>query len=199
MPIGLHSFQNAREKGCILVDETDIIYRLMHKKTSFFLSGPGRFGKGFFGNLKSCGDFIKFGFVTGATKFPNNLVDISDKQYATTCGLTQVVACYGKEIDALAQELKISHEECFWILQDMCGGYCFQQDGGMVYNPYSVMKTFFTKKLSSRWQGTGTLGFLEKRLKETDFDVRKFTNGTPYGNMSLLLGFPSKEVEGWFD
>ncbi len=46
--------------------------------------------KGFFGNLKSCGDFIGFIFITSATRYPNNLIDISlNKQYATICGFTQ--------------------------------------------------------------------------------------------------------------
>ena len=44
-PIGVQSFDKLREDGYVYVDKTDLIYKLVHGGTIYFLSRPRRFGK----------------------------------------------------------------------------------------------------------------------------------------------------------
>lgn len=61
--------------------------------------------KGFFSNLKSCDEHIRFAFITGVTKFHkvsifsdlNQLNDISiNEEYAAICGITEaeLMSCF---------------------------------------------------------------------------------------------------------
>ena len=45
LPIGIQSFRKLREEGCLYVDKTEVIYRLVNDATVYFLSRPRRFGK----------------------------------------------------------------------------------------------------------------------------------------------------------
>ena len=44
-PIGIQSFKDLRDNGCIYVDKTALIYRLVKQGKFYFLSRPRRFGK----------------------------------------------------------------------------------------------------------------------------------------------------------
>ncbi len=44
-PIGIQTFERLRNDGCVYVDKTDLVYRLVHGSTFNFLSRPRRFGK----------------------------------------------------------------------------------------------------------------------------------------------------------
>ena len=44
-PIGIQSFERIIEDGYVYVDKTDLIYRLTHEGSIYFLSRPRRFGK----------------------------------------------------------------------------------------------------------------------------------------------------------
>ena len=44
-PIGMQTFAKIREKNAIYIDKTDLIYKLAHEGSVYFLSRPRRFGK----------------------------------------------------------------------------------------------------------------------------------------------------------
>ena len=44
-PIGIQSFERVIEDGYIYVDKTDLVYKLTHEGSIYFLSRPRRFGK----------------------------------------------------------------------------------------------------------------------------------------------------------
>ena len=44
-PIGIQSFERIIEDGYVYVDKTDLIFRLTHEGSIYFLSRPRRFGK----------------------------------------------------------------------------------------------------------------------------------------------------------
>ena len=44
-PIGLQTFAKIRENNAIYIDKTDLIYKLAHEGSVYFLSRPRRFGK----------------------------------------------------------------------------------------------------------------------------------------------------------
>ncbi len=45
LPIGIQDFEDLRNRGCIYVDKTDLIYKLATEGKPYFLSRPRRFGK----------------------------------------------------------------------------------------------------------------------------------------------------------
>ena len=45
LPIGIQDFDKLREKNCLYVDKTELLYQLITTGSSYFLSRPRRFGK----------------------------------------------------------------------------------------------------------------------------------------------------------
>ncbi len=45
LPIGIQDFEDLRNRGCIYVDKTDLVYKLVTEGKPYFLSRPRRFGK----------------------------------------------------------------------------------------------------------------------------------------------------------
>ena len=44
-PIGIQNFEQLRNNNCVYIDKTELIYRLTHSDSVYFLSRPRRFGK----------------------------------------------------------------------------------------------------------------------------------------------------------
>ena len=156
--------------------------------------------KGFFSRLKKADDYIQFIFITGVSKFHkvsifsdlNQLTDISlNEEYANVCGITEeeIDRYLCREVREFADKRKISIEECRTVLKKQYDGYHFYPESNGVYNPYSLLSAFFAKDLGSYWFETGTPAFLMKRLKEIDFDIRKFTDKTLYASEGMLKDY----------
>ena len=45
LPIGIQDFEDLRNRGCIYVDKTALIYKLVVEGKTYFLSETRRFGK----------------------------------------------------------------------------------------------------------------------------------------------------------
>ena len=143
--------------------------------------------KGFFGNLKSCDEHLQFVFITGVTKFSkvsifsdlNQLNDISlDEDFSSICGITQseMEAVFMPEIQKMADKFSLSYEECLSELKRMYDGYRFHPNGEGLYNPFSLINAFYKKEFGTYWFSSGTPTFLIKKLKEVNFDPRKFSS-----------------------
>ncbi len=48
LPIGVQDFEKLRKMGCLYVDKTEYLYKLVHSGMSYFMSRPRRFGKSLF-------------------------------------------------------------------------------------------------------------------------------------------------------
>ena len=167
----------------VLVDEYD---KSLLESEGEALEKSKKLFKGFFGNLKSCDEHLKFTFITGVTKFSkvsifsdlNQLNDISlDEKYSIICGITQkeMIKRFKPEINKMAKKLSISYEECLAELKLMYDGYRFHQNSEGLYNPFSLINAFFKMEFGNYWFATGTPTFLLKKLKENDFDPKKFS------------------------
>lgn len=187
-------------KGCVvLVDEYDKpLLDLVddpklqeHNKAVF---------KGFFSNLKSCDNYVRFVFITGVTKFHkvsifsdlNQLNDISlNENYSGICGVTdeELREYFAPEIASLAKRRNIGENECLQMLKAQYDGYHFSADGEGVYNPFSLLKSFFEKRFGSYWFETGTPTFLVKSLRENSFEVRRFADGSLFASESSLIDY----------
>ena len=139
--------------------------------------------KGFYGILKSSDTYLRFVFLTGVTKFSkvsvfselNHLTDISlDVNYAGICGISasELVGNFEPEIHALAEGLGKTYDETLGELKKRYDGYHFAENTEGMYNPYSLLRTFFAGKLRDYWFETGTPTFLVRMLKDMEFDVK---------------------------
>ena len=110
--------------------------------------------KGFYGALKSKDGCIRFGILTGVTKFSkvsvfsdlNNLIDISmDEQYVELCGITEKEIHDNMEEDLhiLADKQKMTYEEVCSELKECYDGYHFVENSIGIYNPFSLLNTFY--------------------------------------------------------
>ncbi len=196
--------------------------------------------KAFYGNLKSMDGYIKFAFLTGVTKFGkvsvfsdlNNLNDISMKgKFAGICGVTETELhkYFKSSIEELAQEKKVSYEDMADTLKLQYDGYHFSADATEgVYNPFSLLNTFFYNVIDNYWFETGTPTFLIDLLKQNNYSLANLEhvemspsklssidimhkNPIPViyqsGYLTIkglnkygdfILGYPNKEVERGF-
>ncbi len=167
----------------VLVDEYD---KSLLESEGEALEESRSLFKGFFGNLKSCDEHLQFVFITGVTKFSkvsifsdlNQLNDISlDEDFASICGITQseMEAVFMPEIQKMAEKFSLSYDDCLAELKRMYDGYRFHPNGEGLYNPFSLINAFYKKEFGTYWFSSGTPTFLIKKLKEVNFDPRKFS------------------------
>lgn len=142
--------------------------------------------KAFYGNLKSCDEYIKFAFLTGVTKFGkvsvfsdlNHLTDISLlPQFVDICGITEeeLHRYFDEGILELAVANGISKEDCYTKLECNFDGYHFYPGSGGIYNPFSLLNTLAYKVFKDYWFETGTPTFLVKQLQKTNYPLEEMT------------------------
>ena len=162
--------------------------------------------KGFFSILKNCDEYLQFVFITGVTKFHkvsifsdlNQLNDISlNKLYSGICGITEeeLKQYFAIEIKSLAEEQDISENECLKQLKFSYNGYHFHPDGAGIYNPYSLLKSFYDKEFGAYWFETGTPTFLVRHLRAVKFNPHRFTDRTLYASASMLKDYSAENPD----
>lgn len=188
------------QKVVVLVDEYDkplletltLSQELIEQNRATF--------KGMFGQLKSLDGYLRFVFFTGVTKFSkvsifsdlNQLQDISmHPQYAEICGITQseLEATFAPEIDAMANENNLTHDECLAKLKRFYDGYKFSEKCENIYNPFSLINAFSSLKFGKFWFSTGTPTFLVKRLNEMGFNPKQFSDGSLYASEDEITDY----------
>ncbi len=139
--------------------------------------------KAFYGNLKSMDGYIKFAFLTGVTKFGkvsvfsdlNNLNDISMRaQFAGICGITEseLHQYFKSSIEELAAKKKESYDEVTRTLKLQYDGYHFSDEATEgIYNPFSLLNTFYYNTIDDYWFETGTPTFLIDLLRNCNYDL----------------------------
>ncbi len=177
------AYEKTGQRVVILVDEYDkpLLQAIGNKELQDEYRGTL---KGFYGALKSMDGCIKFAMLTGVTKFGkvsvfsdlNNLRDISlDYDFHSICGITEqeLLSYFPTQIDALAERSKLTREECIEKLRRMYDGYHFDEDSPGIYNPFSVLNTFQTRKFGSYWFETGTPTYLVELLRRHYYDLEE--------------------------
>ena len=138
--------------------------------------------QGFYSVLKAKDGQIRFGFLTGVSKIGklsvfsglNNLTDISiEPEYSDICGISEedIHKYFDESVAELAESNNLSIDECYGKLKDMYDGYHFSEESVGMYNPFSLLNTFRSKKFKEYWFETGTPTLLVNVMKQTSFDV----------------------------
>ena len=136
----------------------------------------------FYQRLKMLEPKIKFCFITGITKYSqlsifstiNNLMNVTmDPRFSAICGITEseMVSVMKEDVErlALANEMTVAdmHEK----LKLRYDGYHFSEYSPEVYNPFSLLKAFASRKLDNYWFESGTPTFLIRQLKHFQTDI----------------------------
>ena len=147
--------------------------------------------QGFYSVMKSQDGKIRFGFLTGVTKFGklsifsglNNLEDISlSRTYADLCGISEADLhhYFTQSVQELAQANELTQEECFAQIKDYYDGYHFAPDTPDIYNPFSLLRCLKSREFGDYWYETGTPTFVVKALRSGKFNLEDLTlEGVP--------------------
>ncbi len=138
--------------------------------------------RAFYSVLKTQDRYIKFGFLTGVTKFGkvsvfsdlNNLQDLSmDHRYVDLCGISEedIHTYFEESIHELAAANRISYDETCAKLKERYDGYHFEYDTVGIYNPFSLLNTFNKGRFRDYWFETGTPSFLVHLLKKNNYEL----------------------------
>ena len=144
--------------------------------------------KAFYGVLKSAGEYLRFIFLTGVTKFAqvsvfsdlNHLVDIShEEEYATICGITkdELLRFFTPELKILSDKQHLTFDETVSKMEQQYDGYHFVPDSEGLFNPFSLLNVLRFSNFKNYWFQTATPTYLVDLLKQSDYDLRKLLNG----------------------
>ena len=138
----------------------------------------------FFSPLKAQGEYLRFLFLTGISKFSqmsifselNNLQNISMQDaYSAICGITEneLRTQLEEDIRRMAEANGETYDEACMHLKQQYDGYHFSENSEDIYNPFSLFNAFAQKKYANFWFSTGTPTFLIDILQQSDFDIRQ--------------------------
>lgn len=179
----LRAHEQTGKQVVILVDEYDKpIVSALHDET--LMKKYREQLASFYGVLKSLDAHIKFGMLTGVSRFSkvsvfsgiNNLNDISlEPDYNAACGITDVELnhYFQSGLEEMAKANRETTKEIHRELKENYDGYHFAYGGEDVYNPFSLLNTFQNRRFSNYWFKTGTPSFLVKLLERTRFSIPK--------------------------
>lgn len=137
---------------------------------------------GFYAVIKSSDEHIRFCMLTGITKFShvnifsglNNLNDISfSNTFEGICGITgqELHDNFGEGLKAFSENQLMSAEEILTELKKFYDGYHFSRNMTDVYNPFSLLKSFYDANFGYYWFQTGTPTFLLNIIREEDVEL----------------------------
>jgi hypothetical protein len=176
----LKKLYEKHQKGVVvLIDEYDKpIISYLEKDNSEQAETNRDILKSFYGILKDSGEYLRFTFITGVSKFSkvsifsdlNYIIDLTlDTRFATICGFTDAEIrqyCYGGLEDLSLKEGK-SVEEIMDKIKYWYNGFSWNAVD-FVYNPYSTMLLMENQSFKHYWFSSGTPTFLVK-LIYTDY------------------------------
>lgn len=157
-----------------------------------------------YSNLKSQDKYIRFAFLTGVSRFShvsifsdlNNLIDMSlDKKYSTLCGITddEIDNIFKSSVSDLAESEGLDFESTRNELRRRYDGYHFSQNSLGVYNPFSLLSSFYSGQIANYWASTGNPDFLVRLIKEQKIDITEL-NADVIVNADDLLALGADSI-----
>ena len=142
--------------------------------------------KGFYSTFKLADADLQFVLLTGVTKFSqisvfsgfNHPNDISmTSQFESLCGITdeELESYFHSIIQELADNYGYSYEVMRDVLRRQFDGYHFGPKMIGVYNPFSILNTFFNMDIRDYWFKTGTPTYLVRLLQDNHENLNDLT------------------------
>jgi hypothetical protein len=170
-------YQKFQKKVVILIDEYDKpIIHYIDGTSSTQAESNRTILKAFYGILKPSGDYLRFLFITGVSKFSkvsifsdlNNLTDLTlDERFATVCGFTESELRHycPAGLDDIAAKEKVSVEAIVAKIRHWYDGFSWNGTD-FVYNPYSTMRLMDSLQFKNYWFESATPTFLVKLIHQ---------------------------------
>ena len=168
-------YKKHQKRVVILIDEYDKpIINYVEKDNVSQAETNRNILKSFYGILKDNGEYLRFVFLTGVSKFSkvsifsdlNYFDDLTlDTRYATMCGFTEAELrqyCYAGLEDLAAKE-NVSQEAIMDKIRYWYNGFSWNAHD-FVYNPYSTMLLMDRQVFDNFWFESGTPTFLVKLI-----------------------------------
>ena len=139
--------------------------------------------QGFYSVMKSMDRYIRFGIITGVSRFCkvsifsalNNLEDISlDPNFNSICGVSEseLTHYFSESIRRMSDVNGTSPEDMYNKLKLNYDGYHFAGCGEDIYNPFSLLNTFKSQRIGSYWLATGTTSSLLEVLNLNTYNIQ---------------------------
>jgi hypothetical protein len=171
-------YQKYNKGVVILIDEYDKpIINYIEKGGSAQAEANRDILKAFYGIMKDNGDFIRFSFITGVSKFAkvsifsdlNYFTDLTlDTRFNNICGFTEAEIrkyCYAG-LDDLAEKEGKTVDEIMVKIRAWYDGFSWNAKE-FVYNPFSTMHLMDSLDFKNYWFDSGTPSFLVKLINKS--------------------------------
>lgn len=176
------AYEKTGRQVVILIDEYDAPL-LDSNSNPELQDGLRNLMRQFFSPLKGQGQYLRFLFITGISKFSqlsifselNNLKNISMKdEFSALCGITEDELCtvLKQDVEKIAGSNGETYGEACAHLKKLYDGYHFSPGCPDIYNPFSLLNALWDGTYKNYWFSSGTPTFLVELLKDTGFDVR---------------------------
>ena len=177
------AYKQTGQQVVVLIDEYDAPLLDSNSDTTLQKQLRNEMRK-FFSPLKGMGQYLRFLFITGISKFSqlsifselNNLKNISMRDdFSALCGITEqeLLTQLKSDIERMAEANGETYEEACAHLKRQYDGYHFSKVCTDIYNPFSLFNALDAKEYKNYWFSTGTPTFLIEILQHSDFDVRE--------------------------
>lgn len=169
------AFQQTNQRVVVILDEYDApIMRLLYEPES--LKEVRTLLREFYQVFKDEGEYIKFAFITGITKFSqlsifselNNLMDISSlPEYSGICGITkeELHTALRPNVEDFAEGYGCDVGEAYELLGKQYDGYHFCAGSKDIFAPFSLLKALSEKSIKDYWFTGATPSTLIEHLK----------------------------------
>ena len=170
----------------VLIDEYDKPLLDVLEQNPNLLEKNREILKAFYSVFKQADAYLRFVFLTGVTKFSqvsvfsgfNQPKDISmyDK-YEALCGITEdeLLSYFAESIREMAESEGYSEEEMCQLLKKHYDGYHFGENMVDVYNPFSLLNAFDSKKIRDYWFASGTPTYLIRLMNHFNEGIDQLT------------------------
>ena len=177
------AFQKNGKGVVVLVDEYDHpLINTLHDESLY--ERNREILRSVYVNLKALDRYIRFGMLTGVSRFSktnifsalNNLEDITFlPQYSCICGFTEeeIRRDLWEGVKNIAQSEECSDEEALRLLKKEYDGYHFSRNLIDIYNPFSLLNSLKTGFIENYWHRSGLPDFLEKKMKDSNVAFSK--------------------------
>jgi hypothetical protein len=161
-----HIYHTTGKQVVLLIDEYDApVMKVLHKQE--VVKEVRERMSNFYTALKPNDKYLRFVFITGVSTFSqmgifselNNLTKITgNNDFAAICGITEeeLTNNFNLGIESIAREKNWTKQEVQERLKDKYDGYHFSNALVDIYNPYSLLNTFYEKQLGDYWFDSGT-------------------------------------------
>ena len=172
----VNAYAQTGSKVVVIIDEYDApLLDVVHEDEQ--LPQLRQVMRNFYSPLKACDPYLRFVFLTGITKFSqmsifselNNLKNISMMpEYAGICGITEeeLTGQLSDYVDALAENLNLTHQQAVEILGKHYDGYHFCWPSPDIFNPFSLLNALSDKRVDSYWFTSGTPTYLIEMMRK---------------------------------